>query len=83
MCMYLTSLSNLLKSFTLYFINITSTLNSYSGKHDQLNKILRAPHAVEPVLQHFHAGNLPSNIYGTCNMNDSIHSTVSSRNMIP
>lgn len=80
MCMYLTSLSNLLKSFTLYFINITSTLNSYSGKHGQLNKI-RAPHAVEPVLQHFHAGNLPSNIYG--NMNDSIHSTVSSRNMIP
>lgn len=82
MCMYLTSLSNLLKSFTLYiyFINITSTLNSHSGKHDQLNKI-KAPHAVEPVLQHFHAGNLPNDIYG--NMNDSIHSTVSSRNMIP
>lgn len=62
MCMYLTSLSNLLKSFTLYFINITSTLNSHSGKHGQLNKI-RAPHAVEPVLQHFHAGNLPNDIY--------------------
>lgn len=79
--MYLTSLSNLLKSFALYFIiNITLTLNSHSGKHGQLNKI-RAPHAVEPVLQHFHAGNLPSNIYG--NMNDSIHSIVGSRNMIP
>lgn len=62
MCMYLTSLSNLLKRFTLYFINITSTLNSHSGKHGQLNKI-RAPHAVEPVLQHFHAGNLPNDIY--------------------
>lgn len=79
--MYLTSLSNLLKSFALYIIiNITLTLNSHSGKHGQLNKI-RAPHAVEPVLQHFHAGNLPNDIYG--NMNDSIHSTVSSRNMIP
>lgn len=66
MCMYLTSLSNLLKSFTLYFINITSTLNSHSGKHDQLNKI-KAPHAVEPVLQHFHAGNLPKDIYGNMN----------------
>lgn len=80
MCMYLTSLSNLLKSFTLYFINITSTLNSHSGKHGQLNKI-RAPHVVELVLQHFQAGNLPNDIYG--NMNDSIHSIVSSRNMIP
>lgn len=67
MCMYLTSLSNLLKSFTLYFINITSTLNSHSGKHGQLNKI-RAPHVVELVLQHFQAGNLPNDIYG--NMND-------------
>lgn len=79
--MYLTSLSNLLKSFALYFIiNITLTLNSHSGKHGQLNKI-RAPHVVELVLQHFQAGNLPNDIYG--NMNDSIHSIVSSRNMIP
>lgn len=79
--MYLTSLSNLLKSFALYIIiNITLTLNSHSGKHGQLNKI-RAPHVVELVLQHFQAGNLPNDIYG--NMNDSIHSTVSSRNMIP
>lgn len=81
MCMYLTSLSNLLKSFALYFIiNITLTLNSHSGKHGQLNKI-RAPHVVELVLQHFQAGNLPNDIYG--NMNDSIHSIVGSRNMIP
>lgn len=39
MYMYLTSLSNLKNSLALYFINITSTLNSPSGKqYGQLNK---------------------------------------------